>query len=150
MKADELIKNYSMDRHIENGAYIERHYVSDKPGRAESGSIYYYVAPGEITEFHRIDCDEYWCHNAGADIEIWSFSPNGKLKKHILGTSEKAEPLIFFQRGEIFASRLPKDSPDGAFITCITIPRFSYEGFEMVDKEKMITLYPEASDFWKF
>ena len=149
MEAKELIKKYAMDRHAENGIFIEKHYLSDKPGRADSGSIYYYVAPGEITEFHRIDGDEYWCHNAGADIEIWSFTPDGRLRKHILGTSEKAEPLAFFQRGEIFASRLPKESPDGAFITCITVPRFTYEGFELIEKEKMLELYPESSDFWE-
>ena len=149
MKANELIKKYSMNPHIENGAFIEKHYKSDKDGRPDSGSIYYYVAPGEITEFHSIDCDEYWSHNAGSDIEIWSFSPDGKLKKHILGTSENAEPLVFFKRGEIFASRLSGDSPDGSFITCITVPRFTYEGFELIEKERMIELYPESSEFWK-
>ena len=149
MKACELIRRYAMERHMENGMFIERHYDSDKPGRADSGSIFYYVAPGESTGFHRIDCDEYWCHNAGADIEIWSFTPEGILKKYILGTSERAEPFAFFKRGEIFASRLPEESPDGAFITCITVPRFTYEGFELMEKEKMLALYPESRGFWK-
>lgn len=148
MKAKDLFIKYAMERHPENGSYIENHYESDTAGRAGSGSIYYYVAPGDTTEFHRIDCDEYWCHNAGADIEIWSFAPDGTLKKHLLGTSEKAEPLVFFKMGEIFASRLSGDSPDGAFITCITVPRFSYDGFEIIEKEKMTGLFPEASDFW--
>ena len=149
MKASELIKKYLMDRHPENGAFIEKHYVSDQPGRADSGSILYYVAPGEKTEFHRIDCDEYWCHNAGADLEIWSFTPEGTLRKQILGTSGHAEPFVFFRRGEIFASRLPESSPDGALVTCITVPRFTYEGFEILKKEEMLALYPESSSFWK-
>ena len=149
MRASDLMKKYAMDRHAENGAYVEKHYHSDKPGRADSGSIYYYVAPGEVTKFHRIDCDEYWCHNAGTDIEIWSFTPEGVLRKHVLGTSESAEPFVFFRRGEIFASRLRADSPDGAFITCITVPRFTYEGFEMIGKEEMLRRYPESSGFWE-
>ena len=148
MKACELIKKYLTDRHPENGAFIEKHYVSDEPGRAASGSILYYVAPGEFTEFHRIDCDEYWCHNAGADLEVWSFTPDGTLRKQILGTSGQAEPFAFFRRGEIFASRLPESSTDGALITCITVPRFAYEGFEILEKEKMLELYPESSGFW--
>lgn len=134
---------------MENGAYIEKHYLSDKPGRPDSGSIYYYVAPGEITQFHRIDCDEYWCHNAGADIEIWSFTPEGVLRKCVLGTSGSAEPFVFFRRGEIFASRLPAQSSDGAFITCITVPRFTYEGLEVIEKEEMLERYPQSSDFWE-
>ena len=149
MRASDLMKKYAMDRHAENGAYVEKHYHSDKPGRADSGSIYYYVAPGEVTKFHRIDCDEYWCHNAGSDIELWSFTTEGVLRKHVLGTSGSAEPFVFFRRGEIFASRLRADSPDGAFITCITVPRFTYEGFEMIGKEEMLRRYPESSGFWE-
>ena len=148
MKASELIKKYLMDRHPENGAFIEKHYASDHPGRADSGSILYYVAPGEITKFHRIDCDEYWCHNAGEDLEIWSFTPEGELRKLLLGTSGQAEPFVFFRRGEIFASRLPESSTDGALVTCITVPRFSYEGFEILKKEEMLARYPESANFW--
>lgn len=148
MKASELIKKYTMEKHIENGAFIERHYVDDENKRAESGSIYYYVAPGEITEFHRIDCDEYWCYNAGATIETWSFDKDGKLKKQLLGITEGAEPFIFFRRGEIFASRLSKDSKDGTFVTCITVPRFTYDGFEKFEKEEIAAMYPEAAEFW--
>ncbi|MBQ0110048.1 MAG: cupin domain-containing protein [Clostridiales bacterium] len=148
MRAEELIKRYTTERHVENGVFVERHYVSEKEGRADSGSIFYYVAPGERTEFHRIDCDEYWCHNAGEDIEIWSFSKGGELKKLLLGTSENASPFVFFKSGEIFASRMKKESRDGAFVTCITVPRFTYDGFEMFGKEKMISLYPESKGFW--
>lgn len=147
MKAKDLFSRFSMESHLENGSFLERHYKSDTAGRADSGSIYYYVAPGEITKFHRIDCDEYWCHNAGSDIEIWSFTQDGTLKKHILGTSETAEPLAFFKSGEIFAARLSEESQDGAFITCITVPRFSYEGFEIIEYEKMAELFPESSGF---
>ena len=149
MKASELIKQYTMEPHLENGAFIERHYKHDQPGRAESGSIYYYVAPGETTEFHRIDCDEYWCYNAGSTIEIWSIDSDGVLHKHFLGMTEGAEPLVFFKRGEIFASRLSKDSEDGTFITCITVPRFTYDGFELFEKEKMIEMYPEVKSFYQ-
>lgn len=136
-----------MENHPENGIFIERHYPSVAPGRPESGSIYYYVAPGEITEFHRIDCDEYWCYNAGSPLEVWSVK-DGVLKKMVCGISENAEPVLFLQRGELFASRLPKDAPDGTFITCITVPRFTYEGFEMFTREQMMELCPETGDFW--
>lgn len=149
MRADEVIKRYTMEQHIENGAFIERHYDAEPGKRAESGSIYYYVAPGEITEFHRIDCDEYWCYNAGSTIEIWSFDNKGSLKKHQLGITEGAEPVVFFRRGEIFASRLSNENSDGTFITCITVPRFTYDGFEKIEKEEMIKMYPDAAEFWK-
>lgn len=55
-----------------------------------SGSIYYFVAPGEITEFHRIDCDEYWCYNAGSPLEVWSVK-DGVLKKMVCGITENGD-----------------------------------------------------------
>lgn len=149
MKARELMQKYAMEPHVENGSFLERHYPAAEPGRPESGSIFYYVAPGEHTEFHRIDCDEYWCYNAGEALEIWSFGPDGTLRRQLLGTCEDAQPFAFFRRGEIFASRLRKDAEDGCFVTCITVPRFCYEGFELFEKEKMIALFPEAEAFWK-
>lgn len=148
MKAKDFIAKYAMDRHIENGVFIEKHYASDAEGRAESGSILYYVSPGEYTQFHRIDCDEYWCFNAGSSVEIWSFEENGNLRKLQLGISENAEAFVFLRRGEIFASRLAPDAEDGTLITCITVPRFSYSGFELIEKEKMLERYPQSADFW--
>lgn len=148
MRADKLIDRYSMEDHRENGIFIENHYESKKPGRPDSGSIYYYVAPGEHTEFHRIDCDEYWCYNAGSPLEVWSVK-DGEIKKMVCGISEGAEPVLFLERGEIFASRLPEDAGDGSFITCITVPRFTYEGFEMFTKDKMMEMYPEVGEFWE-
>ena len=148
MNAKELSTKYEMTRHAESGLFFERHYVSDEPGRAASGSICYYVAPGERTGFHRIDCDEYWCHNAGCDLEVWSFSPDGTLRKLLLGVSEAAEPFLFFKKGEVFASRLSAQSPDGAFLTCITVPRFSYEGAELIEKDAMLARFPASADFW--
>lgn len=149
MRADELIQRYDTEKHPENGIFIERHYESEKPGRADSGSIYYYVRPGEMTQFHRIDCDEYWCYNAGSPLEVWSVKDGG-LRKMVCGISEGAEPVIFLQRGEIFASRLPGDAPDGSFITCITVPRFTYEAFELFSREQITGMYPETEEFWEY
>lgn len=40
-------------------------------------------------------------------------------------------------------------APDGSLITCITVPRFSYEGFEMFSREQMEEMNPEIKAFWK-
>ena len=149
MTAESLMKRFSMAEHPENGAFVEKHYLHTGRGRPASGMIYYYVAAGERTEFHVIDCDEYWCHNAGADLEVWSFTPDGTLRKQILGTSAQAEPFAFFRRGEIFASRLPESSPDGALITCITVPRFDYRGFRLIGREEVLKLDPGLHAFYE-
>ena len=148
MRADQLIKNYVMEEHVEHGIFVERHYTASGEVRPASGNIYYYVAPGERTQFHRIDCDEYWCHNAGSKLELWVIHHDGLLEKLYCGNDSNAEPCIRFAKGDIFAARLENDADDGAFITCITVPRFSYDGFEMFDKSEMIRNYPETKMFW--
>lgn len=148
MRAEDFIKRLSMEGHIENGQYLECHYEYTGQGRAPSGSIYYYVSPGERTEFHRIDCDEYWVYNAGETLELWVIDRTGKLDVKHCGLSENAEPTIRFAAGEIFASRLSGDASDGCLVTCITIPRFCYEGFELLEKERMLQQYPETKAFW--
>lgn len=151
IKAKDLIKNYKMEKHEENGIFIECNEKSNPTKnneRPSSGFIYYYVSPGEKTQFHKIDCDEYWSHNAGSTLEIWTVDKNGNLNIKHCGTEKRAEPTILFKKGEIFASKLPKTSIDGSFITCITVPRFNYEGFKIIEKEEIIKKYPKTKKFW--
>jgi len=148
-RADDLVKKYPFDLHDENGLFVECHYEAKGPGRPASGSIYYYVRPGERTQFHKIDCDEYWSFNAGSTLELWVIGLDGELSIKYCGVEEGAEPTLRFAAGEIFASRLSADAKDGTFITCITVPRFTYDGFQMFDKETMIKTYPETEEFWK-
>ena len=149
MRAKELIEKYAMEEHVENGKFIERHYEHTDSSRAASGTIYYYVSPGEKTEFHRIDCDEYWVYNAGETIELWVINNDKKLELRFCGITDNAEPCVRFAAGEIFASKLPAGAKDGCFVSCITVPRFSYEGFELIAKEEMLQEYPEMAGFWE-
>ena len=148
MTATELMQRYSMEAHIENGAFVECHYKNDLPGRAASGSIYYYVAPGERTEFHRIDCDEYWSYAAGAPLELWQIDAQGRLSVCRIGIGPDCEPTVFFKSGVIFASRSLSTDGDGTFLTCVTVPRFSYDGFKMYSREEMLRLCPETAAFF--
>ena len=149
MTSYNLAKRFGMKVHEEKGLFIERHYESKSPERAASGSIYYYVDKDEKTDFHRIDCDEYWCYNAGSTLEIWLITADGKLIIRKCGITEDAEPTIYIPKGVIFASRHSNNCIEGTFVTAITVPRFKYEGFELFSKEEIINKYPFVSSFWK-
>lgn len=149
MSVLKLLEKYDMKPHEENGSYSECHYKYDGEDRAASGSSYFYTAPGERTLFHRIDCDEYWCFNAGSALEVWVIDLEGKLEIKRLGVEQNAEPLIYFPKGVIFASRNLDAGGEGTFFTCITVPRFSYQGFELVEKDEVLKICPEAEGFWK-
>ena len=149
MTAEELMKRYSMDEHVENGYYIERHYENEKPGRAASGSIYYYVGAGEYSEFHRIDCDEYWCYIKGDPLEIWQIDPKGNITVSKLGIEADCEPVVYIKQGMIFASKHFEKCSDGTFLSCITVPRFSSDGFELFTKDTILEMYPEIVRFFE-
>lgn len=143
-----LLKKYNMAPHAENGQFAECNYPFIGEGRAPSGGCYFFSGPGENTAFHQIDCDEYWCFNGGSPLEIWTVFPDGKLEISEFGLGKNAEPMVYFPKGVIFASRNRRPEGSGTFFTCITIPRFDYRGFRLVEKEEVTALCPEAAGFW--
>lgn len=147
MTAEELAKRFDMQIHAENGSFCECHYIHEGEGRARSGSIYYYVGPTERTKFHRIDCDEYWNYVEGSTLEICLLQENGEMTMRKLGVEAGAEPLIYVPKGTIFASRHARPVTEGTFITCITVPRFTYDGFTLISDEDMLTKYPQVALF---
>ena len=150
MTAKELTERFGMSAHPENGAFIERHYAHEGSGRAASGSIYYYVAPGELTQFHVIDCDEYWCYAEGSALEVWIVDPaDGSVAVKRLGADAGCEPCVYIRRGLIFASRHGDKVADGTFLTCITVPRFDYVGFTIIPEGEMREKYPKTAKFFE-
>lgn len=142
MTAKELMEKFSMSPHPENGAFVEKHFEHEGDGRASSGSIYYYVAPNEHTAFHKIDCDEYWCYVCGSPLTLCCIDEDGTISYAKLGIEEDCSPMYYFKKGVTFAS-INSCSEDGTFVTCITVPRFTYDGFEMFSDEEILAKYPE-------
>lgn len=148
MTAKELSRRYGMRPHVEQGAFAENHPPFSEEGRAPSGLMYYYVAPGEKTEFHRIDCDEYWCYAAGSPLQLWMVTEAGEISTAVLGT-EAGDPVIFVRKGLIFAARSLAQDDDGTFLSCITVPRFSAEALELFTREEMLERFPEIRGFYQ-
>ena len=149
MTANELMKRYNMQDHVEHGAFLERHYAAPITERALSGLMYYYVAPGERTQFHRIDCDEYWCYAAGAPLELWMLEENGRLSTAVLGVEDGCEPVIFVMKGLIFAAKSLSRGEDGTFLSCITVPRFSADALELFSEDDILARCPEVCRFYQ-
>lgn len=148
VRADEAAALYGMRPHEENGQFVERHPEHKGSGRAPSGCIYYYLAPKEASQFHVIDCGEYWVWSAGEPIETWEISPSGELTRRVLGIGEGMEPVVYFAPGVIFGARHRSEASDGTFVTCITVPRFQYEGWRLVLKDEIARLCPDALRFF--
>jgi predicted cupin superfamily sugar epimerase len=78
LTAADIIRLLGLEPHPEGGHYRQtfRDRV-ESAGRAASTAIYYLLARGERSRWHRVDAAEAWHHYAGAPLEL-EISPDGR------------------------------------------------------------------------
>ena len=104
-----------------------------KDNRAASTAIYYLLARGERSHWHRVDAAEVW-HFYGGDSLTLEIAENGRITKHVLGMN-----LAAGERPQIV---VPADAwqaaeSNGAWtlVGCTVAPGFEFAGFEMAPKD---------------
>jgi predicted cupin superfamily sugar epimerase len=127
-----LITTLGLQAHPEGGWYAETY--RDTPqdgGRGAVTQIYYLLAAGELSAWHRVtDATEIWHHYAGAPLVI-TLSPNGHdAEAHTLGDDVRAghKPQIvvppnWWQTAESLGA--------WTLCGCTVAPAFEFAGFEM-------------------
>jgi len=150
MRADELAARFSLEPHVEGGSFVEMNEaVPEGMERAPSGVIYYHLGSGEHSDFHVLDSDEYWLWHAGSTLEIWIVGDDGSMCIRRLGAEKGAEPCILIKAGVVFGARHTAGAGDGTFVSCVTVPRFSYEHYRILPKTEMLEKYPDSSAFFE-
>ena len=143
VNVDELKKTYSLERHSEGGWFAE---IYTSPfvcnGRATAGSLYFLLEGDDVSHFHQIDCDEIWYYHAGCGMKIISLR-DGNVEEFLLGIDPKRgeRPMVVVPAGTIFAAE-NIDKSSWTFISCVTTPRFKYEGFRLVPRRELKKSYP--------
>lgn len=150
MKASELAKKYHLDPHVEGGSFVElyRDNVPQNRPRGAHGEIYYYLGETEHSDFHVLDSDEYWLYHAGTTLEIWIVNDDGSLRVEKLGMEDGSDLCVLLPSGTIFGARHTADRTDGTFVSCVTVPEFTYRNYRIVTKAEMLEKYPASADFW--
>jgi predicted cupin superfamily sugar epimerase len=137
-RAEDLIRTLHLEPHIEGGHY-RRIYESrsrvafnDQNARAAATSIYFLLAAGEMSRWHRVDADELWHYYEGQLLELFRFDPaSGELTRHVLGpASRESDPVFVVPAGMWQAAR-----PLGAYtlVGCTVAPGYEYRGFSLLD-----------------
>lgn len=138
-RTDILKKTYNLRPHEEGGSFSEV-YTSpeEKNGRSLAGSIYFLLDSGEVSQFHQIDCDEIWYFHEGCGMKITILSQDGAESHVYLGNDvEKGQrAMAFIPKGAIF-SAVNLDDEGYTFVSCVTVPKFSYEGFRLVSDDEI-------------
>jgi uncharacterized protein len=131
MRAAEIIQLLDLKPHPDGGHYCQT--FQDEPGpdgRARSTLIYFLLAVGEVSHWHRVDAVETWHWYAGAPL-VLSISENGHdASAHHLGPD-----LMAGQRPQFVVPTNAWQSATslGAWtlVGCTVAPGFRFEGFEL-------------------
>jgi len=139
----QLIKDFSLERHIEGGWFSECYTSSDASGliqndRPLTGSIYFLLDKDDISHFHQIDCEELWYYHAGIGLILHIITKDGKYCSRLLGIdgTKGQNPVIVIPKDAIFAAE-NIDKQSFTFVSCVTIPKFRYSGFRLVAFEEL-------------
>lgn len=155
MEIEALKKMLGLNPHPEGGFFKETYRSDETVGpdllpdrfrgkRAFSTSIYYLLSRGDFSAFHRIKSDEIWHFYSGSTIIIHVIFPDGRLVQKKLGNrpSEEESFQVVVQRGCWFAAGLENEDTY-ALVGCTVSPGFDFEDFEMGERAKLISSYPE-------
>jgi uncharacterized protein len=129
--ASEVISCLGMLPHPEGGHYVEtfRDTAVDASGRAASSSIYFLLASGEVSRWHRVDAVEIWHWYAGAAL-LLSTRTDGQQADLHLGPDllSGARPQRIVLAGQWQSAR---SLGDWTLVGCTVAPAFSFDGFAL-------------------
>jgi predicted cupin superfamily sugar epimerase len=153
--ADYWIRQLQLTTHVEGGAFREVYRaeltVAQKAlpvffqgSRNISTSIYFLLASGQFSAFHRIASDELWHFYFGDPLLIYEIGHSGGLTIHRLGANiEKGESFqAVVKAGSWFAS-IPAPDSEYALVGCTVSPGFDFTEFELAEGEALTKQYPE-------
>ena len=134
LTATEIIRLLDLKPHPEGGHYREtfRDTASAGGGRAHSTAIYFLLARGEYSHWHRIDAVEVWHFHAGSPLAL-RIADGGKIKTiHLdaeLAAGERPQAVVpanVWQAAECLG--------DWTLAGCTVAPGFDFSTFEMAPK----------------
>src|ERR1700744_3981943 len=132
LSAADIIARLELRPHPEGGYYREtfRDKRVDVQGRAASTSIYFLLARGDRSHWHRIDAVEVWHFYAGSALTLQIAHDGGAPHTVRLGadraSGERPQAIV-----PPFAWQSAETTGDWTLVGCTVAPGFEFAGFEM-------------------
>ena len=129
MTAQEIIDTLGLAPHPEGGYYRET-WVAQNAGRPTGTCIYFLLAEGQRSHWHRVDATEIWLYHAGAPLMLsLSATEAGPAEQQMLGPDlATARPQIIMPENHWQAAR---STGDYTLISCTVSPGFQFAGFTL-------------------
>jgi len=155
------LERLQLNRHIEGGAFREV-YRSDlilsrqslplffQGDRNASTHIYFLLAAGQFSAFHRIAADELWHFYYGDPLLVYEIGHNGRLVIHRLGNDpEKGESFQAVVKAGSWFGSAPAEGSEYALVGCTVAPGFDFADFELAERAALSAQYPEHAEVIK-
>jgi uncharacterized protein len=137
-RAAHLIASLGLAPHPEGGHFREVYRsasavqpLDERPARAALTTIYFLLADGEASRWHRVASDEVWHHYEGAPLELLEMDPDFEaVATTLLGpVSDAALPARV-----VAANRWQAARSTGAYtlVGCTVGPGFDFADFGML------------------
>jgi predicted cupin superfamily sugar epimerase len=131
LSAADVIRLLDLAPHPEGGHFREtfRDSVTDHSGRAASTAIYFLLAAGEVSRWHRVDAAEAWHWHAGAPLALAIADTAGRRSIRLgadLSAGERPQAVVpagAWQQATSLGS--------WTLVGCTVAPGFQFSGFEM-------------------
>jgi predicted cupin superfamily sugar epimerase len=134
--AAEMIRLLELEPHPEGGHYRQTFRDARMiDGRAASTAIYFLLARGERSHWHRVDAVEVWHYYAGAPIELEiAADAKGSVERLRLGpdiaAGERPQAIV-----PAHAWQAARSLGDWTLVGCTVTPGFEFKGFELAPKD---------------
>lgn len=134
-RASELIGTLGMRPHPEGGHYVELFRSSHRVAvldrevqRAALTTIYFLLAEGEFSRWHRVGSDEVWHYHEGDAIELMLFDGHGLRRMRLGAVAGDVRPTVVVPAGTWQAAR-----STGAYtlVACTVGPGFDFADFTL-------------------
>jgi len=134
--APDVVRLLDLKPHPEGGHFREtfRDTRIDANGRAASTAIYFLLARGERSRWHRIDAAEVWHYYAGAPLVLEMADGKGPVRRMKLGPDiamgERPQGIVpagHWQAAESLG--------DWTLAGCTVAPAFEFAGFEVAPND---------------
>ena len=131
--AAEIIARLELKPHPEGGHYREtfRDASVDPSGRSRSTAIYFLLARGERSHWHRVDAVEVWHYYAGDALILQIADERGQRSVKLgadLATGEAPQAVVPAHAWQAAAS-----TGDWTLVGCTVAPGFEFAKFELAE-----------------
>lgn len=141
-RVEELIQALGMVSHVEGGYYKEVYRSEGTVNspknnelRSAMSDIYFLLAKGQVSRFHKVAHDEIWNFYEGDPVELIEIEPNSlEVTKTVLGDPKGTVKYKHYVKAEIWQAAQPLG--EYSLLGCTVAPGFDFADFKFLEDNK--------------